>query len=50
MEDNVSLLYQLGQACDGGMTFQKNTPSIIEEYDRKNELVLGAEVDRELSS
>ncbi len=46
MEDTISLLYQLGQACDGGLTFQKNAPSIIQDYDRKNEIVLGAEINR----
>ncbi len=46
MEDTISLLYELRQACGGGLTFQKNTPSIIRDYDRKNELVLGAEIDR----
>ncbi len=28
------------------LTFQKNTPTIIDEYDRKNESVLGAEIER----
>ena len=46
MEDTQSLLYQFGKICGGGLTFQKNTPTIIEEYDRKNELVLGAEIER----
>ena len=46
MEDTHSLLYQFGKACQGGLTFQKNTPTILEEYDRKNDLVLGAEIER----
>jgi SAM-dependent methyltransferase len=46
MEDTPSLLYQFGKVFGGGLTFQKNTPTIIEEYDRKNELVLGAEIER----
>jgi len=46
MEDTHSLLYQLGQVCAGGLAFQRNTPNIIEAYDRKNELVLGAEIER----
>ncbi len=46
MEDTHSLLYQFGKVFGGGLTFEKNTPTIIKEYDRKNELFLGAEIDR----
>lgn len=46
MEDTHSLLYQFGKACGGGLTFQKNTPTLVEQYDRKNELVLGVEIER----
>jgi SAM-dependent methyltransferase len=46
MKDTHSLFYQFGKACGGGLRFQKNTPTILEEYDRKNELVLGVEIAR----
>lgn len=46
MEETHSLLYQFGKVFGGGLTFEKNTPTIIEEYDRKNELFLGAEIER----
>jgi 2-polyprenyl-3-methyl-5-hydroxy-6-metoxy-1,4-benzoquinol methylase len=46
MEDAHSLLYEFGQVCEQGLAFERNIPTIVEAYDRKNELVLGAEVDR----
>ena len=46
MEDGQSLLYQLSQVCSEGLTFEKNSPSIIEDYDRKNEWVLAYEIER----
>lgn len=46
MEDGHSLLYELDRVCTGGLAFQKNTPGIIESYDRKNERVLNAEIGR----
>jgi 2-polyprenyl-3-methyl-5-hydroxy-6-metoxy-1,4-benzoquinol methylase len=46
MRDTHSLLYELERVCEGGLAFQKNTPGILESYDRKNERVLGAEIRR----
>lgn len=46
MEDAHSLTYQLAQVCTEGLTFEKNSPTLIEDYDRRNEIVLAAEIER----
>jgi 2-polyprenyl-3-methyl-5-hydroxy-6-metoxy-1,4-benzoquinol methylase len=46
LEDEHSLSYQLAQVCRDGLTFAKNSPTLIEDYDRRNEIVLAAEIER----
>ncbi len=50
MKDAHTLLYRLGEVYAGGLTFEKNSPAIIDEYDRKNEIVLRAELERIVES